>query len=54
MRLSAPSKLFFLISLILFAVGVLGMFGIIEVAHITKALVAAWIVLALGCLMKGM
>ena len=53
MKLSQPTKLVFLISLILFVVGTLGLLGVIDFAHISKALIAAWVVLALGCLLKG-
>lgn len=53
MRLTPPSKLFFFISLILFFLGTLGYFDVIQFAQITYALIAAWVVLALGCLLKG-
>lgn len=53
MRLNAPSKLFFLISLVLFVLGMLGMNDVIKFAYISYSLVAAWVVLALGCVLKG-
>ncbi|MDF1751759.1 MAG: hypothetical protein P1U89_03185 [Verrucomicrobiales bacterium] len=53
MRLTAPSKLFFLISFVLFLLAVLGTFGVISFAYITYSLIAAWVVLALGCILRG-
>ncbi len=54
MRLTPPSKLFFLISLTLFVIGALGVFGVVSVGfNLSYTLMAAWIVLALGCLLKG-
>ena len=53
MRLTAPSKIFFLISLVLFVVGALGVFSIISFGYISYALIAAWVVLALGCILTG-
>jgi len=53
MRLTAPSKLFFLISLILFALGVVEIFQNLIPVPDPYLLVAGWVVLALGVLMKG-
>ncbi len=55
MKTSAPSQLCFIISLVLFILGILGGFGLVGAiaAYGTYLLVAAWVVLALGCLMKG-
>ena len=56
MKLSAPSKLFFLISLVLLIIGLLGAFsivGAISTAVGGYLVIAAWVVLALGCLLTG-
>ena len=55
MRLNAPTQLFFIISLVLAILSLLGALGIIGAvaAYATWLGLAAWIVLAVGCLMKG-
>lgn len=54
MKLSAPTKLFFLISLVFFIIGALGTFGVWQVPYIAKwDYFIAWLVLAAGCLFKG-
>jgi len=53
MRLTAPSKLFFMISLILSVLAMLGKFDVINYGYVTYSLIASWIVLALGCLLRG-
>ncbi|MEM9016483.1 MAG: hypothetical protein AAGC68_05680 [Verrucomicrobiota bacterium] len=56
MKLSAPSKPLFLVSAILFVVGILAKFGVIGAAvpFLGWILIAAYVVLAIGCLMTGM
>ena len=55
MNLSAPSKLAFYISVVLLIIALLAMFTAIIPAAIPAgyALLASWIVLALGCLLTG-
>lgn len=55
MKLSAPSQLCFLISLIIFIIAVLGAFGVVGAVagYATWAFIGAWVVLALGCLLTG-
>lgn len=56
MKLSAPSQVFFLISLILAALAVISLFVVIPVVT-AKAVwfaIAGYAVLAVACLMKGM
>jgi hypothetical protein len=56
MKLSAPGKPLFLVSLVLLVLALLmtfGVIGFIPVPAIWVA-VAAWAALALGCLMTGM
>lgn len=56
MKLSAPSQVFFLISLILAALAVIGTFVVIPVisVHAFWVAIIGYAVLAIGCLMKGM
>lgn len=55
MKLSAPGKPLFLVSLVLFILAILGQFAIAAIApYVLWLAVAAWIVLAIGCLMTGM
>ncbi|MDF1754778.1 MAG: hypothetical protein P1U89_18475 [Verrucomicrobiales bacterium] len=54
MNLSAPTKLFFLISLVFFVLGVLDQFGVFSAPFVAAwDYLIAWVVLALGCLLKG-
>lgn len=55
MTISAPSKLCFLISLIIFILALLGTYGGVEAlaGYATWLFVAAWVVLAAGNVMKG-
>lgn len=53
MRLTPPSRLFFLISFVLFLLGVLGRFDVINYGYVTYSLIAAWVVLAFACVFKG-
>ncbi|MEM9282605.1 MAG: hypothetical protein AAGA96_12325 [Verrucomicrobiota bacterium] len=55
MKLSAPTQLFFLISLVIAIVALLGGLGVVgAVAGYSFWLaIAAYVVLALGCLLKG-
>ncbi len=55
MRLNQPSKLFFLISLIFFIVGIVGLLGIVKglPIDISWSLAISWLVLAAGCILKG-
>lgn len=55
MKLSAPSKPVFTISLVLFILAILGQFAIGALApYVLWLALAAWVVVALGCLMTGM
>ena len=54
MNLSAPKKPLFIASAVLFALGVLGIFAVMALApYASWLLIFAWIVLAVGCLMRG-
>ena len=55
-RLNAPTQLVFLISLVLAVLGVLAIFISIPIvsAYAFWFVVAGYVVLALGCIMKGM
>tara|TARA_R110002096_G_scaffold20971_3_gene68472 strand:- start:7686 stop:7856 length:171 start_codon:yes stop_codon:yes gene_type:complete len=55
MKLNAPTKLFFLISLILVVVALLGGLGVVGAiaGYSFWIAIAAWVVLALGCILKG-
>ncbi|MDF1811182.1 MAG: hypothetical protein P1V20_03180 [Verrucomicrobiales bacterium] len=55
MSLSAPTKLFFLISLVFFVLGVLDQFGVFSIHSLISAYdyLIAWVVLAAGCIFKG-
>ncbi|MDC0948470.1 hypothetical protein OAS86_03915 [Gammaproteobacteria bacterium] len=54
MNLNAPTNLFFFISVALAVVGLLGYFGIIGFGiHSFWMGFAAWVVLTLGCVLKG-
>jgi len=55
MKLSAPTQVFFLISLVLFVLALLGSFAVIPAiaGYAFWLAVAAWGVLAIGCLMRG-
>lgn len=54
MKLSAPTKPLFIISAVLFVLGVLGIFAVMALApYASWLLIIAWIVLAVGCLMRG-
>lgn len=56
MKLSAPSKPIFLVSLVLFILALVGKFAAVAVLtpNFVWILLAAWVVLALGCLLTGM
>jgi hypothetical protein len=54
MNLSAPKQLVFLISLVLFIIGALNQFSSVSVPYDHFAYLAAWVLLALGCLLKGL
>lgn len=56
MKLTAPSQALFLVSLILAALAVIGVFVVIPVvsAHAFWFAVGGYAVLAIACLMKGM
>jgi len=56
MKLSAPGKPLFLISLILLILALLAFFGIVApiAGYAFWLAVAAWVALAIGCLMTGM
>lgn len=55
MKLSAPGKMAFYISVLLLILGVLAKFAVIGAIapHAGWLLLGAWIVLALGCLLTG-
>lgn len=55
MKLNAPTQVFFLLALLLALLGVLGGFGIIGAlaAYAFWLTLAAYVVLAAGCLMKS-
>jgi hypothetical protein len=54
MKLSAPTQLFFIISLVLFVLGALGFYVVPALLGYAAYLaLAAYIVLALGCILKG-
>lgn len=55
-RLNAPTQLVFLISLVLAVLGVLAIFISIPIvsAYAFWFVVAGYVVLALGCILKGM
>ena len=55
MKLSAPGKLSFYISLLLLILGLLAKFAVIGaiVPHAGWLLLAAWVVLAAGCVLTG-
>ncbi len=55
MRLSAPTMIVFLISLVLTVLGVLAALGIFSVIPLAAIWIvtAGYVVLALGCLLKG-
>jgi hypothetical protein len=54
MKLNAPTQVFFLLALLLAILGVLGGFGVIAAlaAYALWLVLAAYVVLAAGCLMK--
>jgi hypothetical protein len=56
MKLSAPTQVFFLISLALAVIGLLGFLGVVSAvaAHAFWLMTAGYAVLALACLLKGM
>jgi len=56
MELSAPKNVTFLVALVLFVLGLLGQFGILAAvaAYAGWLLIAAFVVLALGVLLKGL
>lgn len=54
MNLSAPTKPFFLISLVLFVLGILGLFFVGALGEYASwFLIIAWTLLAAGCVLKG-
>ena len=55
MNLSAPTNLFFLISLVLAALGILAGIGILAIVPVAPfwLVTIGYIVLAAGCLLKG-
>lgn len=55
MKLSAPTQLFFIISLVLFVLALLGNFAVVAplVTYAAYMFIAAYVVLALGCILKG-
>ncbi len=53
MNFNAPSRNTFVLSLVLAIVGGLGMAEVVEVPYISWTLLGAWIVLAIGCVMRG-
>ena len=54
MRLSPPTKVIFLVSLVFFVIGVLNHFGVYTVPIVAAwAFLVAWVVLAAGCVLKG-
>jgi len=55
MKLNAPGKLTFYISVILLILGLLLWFNVFTIPSVpsTYALVASWIVLAAGCILTG-
>ncbi|MEM6278730.1 MAG: hypothetical protein AAF733_04580 [Verrucomicrobiota bacterium] len=55
MKLSAPTKPIFLVSLVLFILALLGKFAVAALApYVLWLALAAWIVIAIGCLLKGL
>ncbi|HNX46535.1 MAG: hypothetical protein VB029_06545 [Anaerolineaceae bacterium] len=56
MQLSAPKNVTFLVALVLFVLGLLGQFSILAAvaAYAGWLLIAAFVVLALGVLLKGL
>lgn len=57
MKLSAPGKPLFVISLVLFILALLGTLGVVIPvigAFTAWIAIAAWVALAVGCLMTGM
>lgn len=54
MKLSAPTQLFFIISLVCFVLALLGVYAVAAIAgYATYLFIAAYVVLALGCILKG-
>lgn len=55
MRLSAPTQIVFFLALALAVVAFLGFFGVVApiVTYAFWLMTAAWVLLTLGCLLKG-
>ena len=54
MKLSAPSKIVFIISLVLLVLALLVSFGVLPIpVPAFWVAIASWVVLAIGCLMTG-
>ena len=56
MKLSAPTQMIFIISLVVAVIGLLMALGVLAMIPIASVWVmaAAYVILAAGCLMKGM
>lgn len=57
MKLSAPGKPLFLVSLVLFAIALLGALGVaipVIGGYTIWIALGSWVALAIGCLMTGM
>jgi hypothetical protein len=54
MKLSAPKEITFIIAVILAILGVLASQGVIHIGHAFGLVVAGFVVLALGNLVKGL
>ena len=56
MKLSAPTQMIFIISLVVAVIGLLMAFGILAMIPLASVWVMtlAYVILAAGCLMKGM
>ncbi len=55
MKLNAPTKIGFIISLVLFVLALLGHFTSLSIVSEQRfwLAIAAWLVMAVGCLFKG-
>ena len=54
MKLSAPKEITFIIAVIVAIIGVLASQGIIHIGHAFGLVLAAFVILALGNLVKGL
>ncbi|MCB0217321.1 MAG: hypothetical protein H6648_07840 [Caldilineae bacterium] len=56
MNISAPTQMVFIVSVVLALLGILGVFNVVAAlaGYATWLLILGWVVLAVGCLVKGL